>query len=69
MGWGEIITVIGLFVTLISGFVALGAMIISIFNRLDNDIRSIANRMDTQTARTDQLYQMFIDLLKDRRNP
>jgi cell division protein FtsL len=40
-------------------------------DRLDREIGSLAvkveNDMRAQTARTDQLYQMFIDLLKEHK--
>lgn len=39
--------------------------------RIDTDIKGLAQKLDietkAQTARTDQLYQMFIDLLKEGR--
>lgn len=48
-------------------------------NRLDNDLKILSKRLEAETkeqtrrleantARTDQLYQMFIDLLKERRS-
>lgn len=43
----------------------------SVKNKIDN--KSIENRIDAdsnlQTQRTDQLYQMFIDLLKEQKGP
>lgn len=41
--------------------------------RLDVDVKSQNARLDleakSQNIRTDQLYQMFIDLLREKRNP
>lgn len=72
-------TNIGL-VAVIGGFIfwafnKLDSDIKSMSNRLDGDIKAIgakldsglqaqAARIDQQSARTDQLYQMFYDLLK-----
>jgi predicted PurR-regulated permease PerM len=40
-------------------------------NKVDKDINNLTNKVDAetkaQTARTDQLYQVIIDLLKDRK--
>jgi biopolymer transport protein ExbB/TolQ len=38
----------------------LGAITLYFFNKLDSDVRS-------QMARIDQLYQMFVDLLKEKK--
>ncbi len=34
--------------------------------KLDADVRDQGKRIDAQGARIDRLYQMFVDLLKDR---
>jgi hypothetical protein len=36
--------------------------------KLDEDMKEQGKRIDAQGKRTDQLYQMFVDLLKDRSN-
>ena len=35
--------------------------------RIDIDMKEQGKRIDAQGQRTDKLYQMFIDLLKDQR--
>jgi len=64
MDWTQAFTIIG----------ALGAFTFWLFTKLDNDIKTLsarldsqAHRMDAQAQRTDQLYQMFVDLLKERK--
>lgn len=70
MDWGHVIAIIGTNVGLVA---VMGGFILWAFSKLDADIKSIGNKVDAemkaQTARTDQLYQMFIDLLKERKNP
>jgi len=34
--------------------------------KLDSDLKSQGERIDAQGQRIDRLYQMFVDLLKDR---
>lgn len=68
MDWVQVITII----LSLAGFTGW------IFNKLDNDIRGVSDRLDgyvkhstamfsEQSKRTDRLYQMFIDLLKERK--
>lgn len=73
MDWIQICTLIGINVAL---FAALATLIIWVVGKLDSDIKSvgdridkIGNRLDGHSQRIDQLYKMFIDLLKERRNP
>lgn len=59
MDWIQVIAIIGF----------LGGFMFWLFTKLDSDIKIIGNRVDqhvtTSSNRTDQLYQMFIELLKD----
>lgn len=55
MDWTQAFAIIG----------SLGAFTFWLFTKLDNDIKSAHARQDAQMARIDQLYQMFVDLLKD----
>lgn len=55
MDWIQAFTIIGV----------LGAFTFWLFTKLDNDIKSVATRMEQQNTRIDQLYQMFIDLVKE----
>jgi hypothetical protein len=73
--WNMTWTIIGVNLTLIG---ILSAFVIWGFNKLDGDMKSIdsdlkslSQKMDNDTKlhvqRTDQLYQMFIDLLKEKK--
>ncbi len=70
--WEMVTTIIGTNIGLVA---VIGGFIFWAFNKLDGDMKAMGNRLDgdikalssdikAQTARTDQLYQMFIDLLK-----
>ena len=54
MDWLQVFTIIG----------SLGAFTFWLFNKLDTDIKAMTARHDSHSARIDQLYQMFVDLLK-----
>jgi len=56
----DYIQFITLFATMVAGF----AFIYKEFKGVEKDIRDDAK---IQSARSDNLYQMFIDLLKDRK--
>lgn len=66
--WNQIIAIISVNIAVMAIF---GTFVLWAFNKLDGDIKSLSNKLDAdmkiQTSRTDQLYQMFIDLLKERR--
>ncbi len=75
MIWTETYTIIAATISIIA---SLGTFMFYMFNKLDGDIKYIGSRldatcarmdakMDAQTSRTDQLYQMFVDLLKEQR--
>lgn len=55
--WIQVFTIIG----------SLGAFTFWLFTKLDADVRSHGQRIDQAHQRLDQLYQMFIDLLKENR--
>lgn len=55
MDWTQAFTIIGV----------LGAFTFWLFTKLDNDIKSLSNRMDQQNTRIDHIYGMFIDLLRE----
>lgn len=57
MDWTQTFAIIG----------SLGAFIFWMFTKLDNDIKALSTRLDGQNHRIDQLYQMFVDLLKDHK--
>lgn len=69
MDWYQVGTFIGVNVAL---FGALATLIVWVVNKLDSDIKNInsdvkacMNRLDGHAMRIDQLYQMFVQLLKD----
>jgi hypothetical protein len=68
MDWIQVITIIGV----------LGTFMFWMFNKLDKDLSDFKISMDgwikhmtamqgEQSKRTDKLYEMFIDLLKERK--
>jgi hypothetical protein len=70
MEWNQVWTVVGINIGL---FAALATLIIWIVNKIDSDIRNVGdrvdklgNRLDGHAQRIDQLYQMFVDLLKNK---
>lgn len=64
--WNMVLTIIGTnigVIALVGGFILWG------LSKLDGDIKQLSAKIDCQTQRTDQLYMMFIDLLKARKDP
>ena len=57
MDWMQAITIIG----------TLGTFTYWLFTKLDEDLRAMHHRIDQANQRIDQLYQMFVDLLKERK--
>jgi hypothetical protein len=64
MDWTQAFAVMGV----------IGGFLFYMLNRLERDIGEISSRIDkidgrmnSQSARTDQLYQMFVDLLKEKK--
>ncbi len=69
MDWSQVWTIIGINLAI---FGALATLIIWTVNKLDTDIKGVgsqlstlSNRMDGHAMRIDQLYKMFVDLLKE----
>ena len=69
MSTQDILTIIGVNIAL---FGALATMVYWLVTRIDSDvknirddIKSISSRMDSHAQRIDQLYRMFVDLLKE----
>jgi len=61
----DVWTIIGVNVGL---FAAAFTLILWSLNKVDNDIKSLVTRIDGQAARIDQLYTMFVDLLKTKKD-
>ena len=64
MDWIQVATIIGVNIALFGG---LASLIIWVVNKLDKDVDKIGIRLDGHAARIDQLYKMFVDLLKERK--
>lgn len=71
MDWSQILTIAGINLVM---FAALASLIVWTVTKHDSDIKSICARMDkmdsrfeSHSARIDQLYKMFVDLLKERK--
>jgi len=67
----DILTIIAMNIAL---FGALATMVYWMVNRIDTDVKSICSRLDKMDSRfdghaqrIDQLYKMFVDLLKERK--
>lgn len=60
--------VLGIF---LAGFGLIAGFMYWMFTHLDADIKSISTKIDadmkSQTERTDKLYNIIIDMLKDRK--
>jgi hypothetical protein len=64
MDWAHILTIAGLNISM---FAALAGLVVWTVNKHDSELKSIHNRLDGHASRIDQLYQMFVDLIKEGR--
>lgn len=75
MNWEQTITIIGVNAAIVG---LLAGWITWVINRVDTDVKGISNKLDSvsnrmdqrfesQSARTDKLYEMFVNLLKEVR--
>lgn len=64
MEWAQVLTIVGVNIALIA---SLATLIIWTVNKLDNDVKGLCSRLDGHAMRIDQLYKMFVDLLKEGR--
>lgn len=62
MDWIQVGTIIGVNVALIAAMITI---VIWAVGKMDADVKSIGNRLDGHATRIDQLYRMFVDLLKE----
>ncbi len=82
MEWSQVVAIIGTnigLIAIIGGFISWAfskidndfSRVREDINKLDGDIKKLSEKIDAntkeQTQRTDQLYQMFIDLLKEKK--
>lgn len=65
MEWTQVWTIIGINIAVLG---ILATLIIWSVNKMDADITKIGNRLDGHATRIDQLYKMFVDLLKEQKN-
>lgn len=62
MEWSQIAVIVGINIALLGAFITVaiwGA------NKIDNDVKSICNRLDGHATRIDQLYKMFCQSQKE----
>jgi hypothetical protein len=64
MDWTAAWTIIGINVGLIG---ILATLIVWATNKHEAEIRSLGNRLDGHASRIDQLYQIIVDMLKEKR--
>lgn len=71
MSWEQTGAVLGLIIAVLAIF---SGFLMWVASRIDADVKSIgskvdsiAKRLDGHASRIDQLYQMFIDLLKENK--
>ena len=53
----------------IQTILSLGAMTWYFTHNMKIEMKVLEAKIDRQSERTDRLYEMFIDLVKERRNP
>lgn len=61
MDWAQTLTIIGVNIALLGGMTTL---VIWAINKMDADVKALGTRLDGHAQRIDQLYKMFVDLLK-----
>ncbi len=64
MDWAQVWTIVGVNIALIASMITI---VVWVATKHDGDIKKMENRLDGHAARIDQLYQMFVDLIKEGR--
>jgi hypothetical protein len=64
MNWEQVWTIAGINIAM---FGSLAGIIIWTVGKLDSDIKGLGARLDGHAQRIDQLYKMFVDLLKEKK--
>lgn len=71
MEWNQVFTIVGVNIALIAAMITI---VVWAVNKMDTDVKSIGDRVDKlgvrldgHAMRIDQLYKMFVDLLKERK--
>ena len=62
MDWTQVLTVVGVNAAII---VTLITVIIRMVNKIHSNVKIICTRQDEPAMKADELYQMFVDLLKE----
>lgn len=65
MSWLQLATFIGVNITLVG---VMTSLIIWTVTKHDGELKSMVNRLDGHATRIDQLYTMFVDLLRDKKD-
>ena len=64
MDWAPILTLAGVNIALIA---CMATLVVWAVGKMDNNVKACMTRLDGHASRIDQLYQMFVDLLKEGR--
>lgn len=63
MEWNQVYVIIGVNAAFIG---VLATLIIWVVNKLDNDVKSIGNRLDGHATRIDNLYKVIVRMLESK---
>lgn len=66
MDWTQVSAIIGVNIALAGATIG---FVVWAVGKLHGDINGLSSRLDSHARRIDQLYQMFVELLKERKNP
>jgi len=62
MDWIQVGTIVGVNIALIGVMIT---VVVWAVGKMDADLKSMGTRLDGHATRIDQLYRMFVDLLKE----
>ena len=60
MEWTQVLTIVGVNVALVG-------LLVYLIQKIDSDVKSVANRLDGHATRIDQLYSVILEMLKKDR--
>ncbi len=64
MEWIQVLTIVGVNIALFGG---MATLVVWAINKVDSDVKSIANRLDGHAQRIDQVYGIILQMLKDKK--
>jgi hypothetical protein len=71
MPTNDVLTIIGVNIGLFAAMITMGVWMMNKtdadIKALGSDVKALSSRMDGHAMRIDQLYRMFVDLLKERK--